>query len=397
MRKGGLLLLLLAGNLPAQEQAPEPAPVALKDAPADGEPHHVKCKVGTYWIALPKALDPKAPTRVLFWCHGSNMNGQWYVKGLKALGYGGSDVLVGPNGHNKVRDWVYNFNAPNYDTKLAYGILDDLATRFKLGQVYVGGHSQGAYYTFRIVLSKPEQFAGAIPFAGGLLLGLDPKAAAQRKGKPGPPFAIVHGEMDDVVDPSLSEWAYELFLDASYPAVRFLHPKDHNHWWPGPIGDAIAWTLEVSAQDPAALLASAQRFLDADRGADAFACVARARSLKADPAAAAEIADRIKAKGEEVAKAWVEKMKAKDGAWAEELYDVRERWAGAPEFEPVLRQLETLRKKHVPDASKYNRKAWSHAEKGEDDEARELFEKTVRECFTAFEYVRPAKRWLAKK
>ncbi|MFI5404090.1 MAG: hypothetical protein ACHQ1G_14210, partial [Planctomycetota bacterium] len=369
----------------------------LKDVPADGEPHHVKCKVGTYWIALPLTLDPKAPTRVLFWCHGSNMNGQWYVKGLKALGHGKTDVLVGPNGHQKVRDWVYNFNAPTYDPKLAYGILDDLATRFKLGPVYVGGHSQGAYYTFRIVLSKPEMFTGAIPFAGGLLLGLDPKAAAQRKGKPGPAFAIVHGEMDDVVDPSLSEWAYEMFLAAEYPGVRFLHPKDMNHWWPGPIAEAITWTLEVTAEDPEALLASAERFLEGDRGSDALSCVTRARSFKADAARASGLEERIRAKGQEHAQAWLLKMKDREGSWAEELYDVRERWEQVPEFAPVLRQLDTLRKKHVADASKYNRKAWSHANDGEDAEARELFEKTVKECFTAYEYVRPAKRWLAKK
>ncbi len=389
-------LLLLAAALPAEE-APEPPPVALKDVAADGEPHHVKCKVGTYWIALPSTLDPKSPTRVLFWCHGSNMNGQWYVKGLQALGHGKTDVLVGPNGHQKVRDWVYNFNAPTYDPKLAYGILDDLATRFKLGPVYVGGHSQGAYYTFRIVLSKPEMFTGAIPFAGGLLLGLDPKAAAQRKGKPGPAFAIVHGEMDDVVDPALSEWAYEMFLDASYPTVRFVHPKDMNHWWPGPIGDAISWTLEVTAEDPDALLASAERFLEADRGSDALSCITRARSFKADAARAAALEEKIRAKGEEHAKAWLEKMKDKEGGYSEDLYDARERWGRVPEFAPVLRLLEALRKKHVSDASKYNRKAWSHANDGENAEARALFEKTVKECFTAYEYVRPAKRWLAKK
>jgi predicted esterase len=262
-------LAVLLGALPVRAQEPEPEPVALKEVAADGAAHHVACKGGTYWVALPPSLDPKKQTRVLLWCHGSNMNGKAYVEALEEFGYGANEIIVGPNGHQKVRDWVYNFDAPTYDPKLAFSILDDLEKRCKLGPIYVGGHSQGAFYTYRIVLSKPERFAGAIPFAGGLLLGLDPKAAASRKGRPGPPFAIIHGEADDVVDPELGDWAYELFLKADYPCVRYYHGKDHNHFWPGPAKEAIAWLLEITSDDPAALLASAQKLLEEGRGADA--------------------------------------------------------------------------------------------------------------------------------
>jgi hypothetical protein len=251
------------------------------------------------------------------------------------------------------------------------------------------------------VLSKPERFAGAIPFAGGLLLGLDPKAAASKKDCP--PFAILHGEADPVVDPSLSDWAYEVFLKADYPCVRYVHLKEHNHWWPGPpvgersvVHDTIAWMFEVTEADPEKLLASAAAFLEADRGGDALHCVLRAKAQRADAGRVNELEEKIAAGAAIHLATWSEKLKDKDGAWADECYALRERWRTVPELSPVFEQLDRLRKKHVPPAAKFSRKAWKHAGKDEKDEARALFEETVAECFTAFEYVRPARRWLAQ-
>ncbi|MHC4550815.1 MAG: hypothetical protein ACYTEZ_18805 [Planctomycetota bacterium] len=393
MRQVGLLGVLLGAALAAE---PEPAPVPLKQVPADGRPHHVRCKAGTYWIAIPEAIDARQPTRAFLWCHGSNMHGKWYLQGLQAFGYGPREILIGPNGHKKSKDWVYNFDAPTYDTRLAYAILDEVARRFKLGPVYVGGHSQGAYYTYRIVLSKPERFAGAIPFAGGLLLGLDPKSAAHRKGRPGPPFAILHGEQDRTVDPSLSDWAYEVFRKAGYPSVRYFHPAKLNHWWPGQAKEAIAWVLAITAEDPAALLQSAEGFLEADRGSDALHCVDRAKRRKGDAGRIGALRERILARGEEHAAAWLERMHDRAGEWAREMYEFRDAWGRVPTVAPVMKRLLLLRKKHVPQAAKQNRKAWKHANKGETEKARPWFQKTVDECFTAFEYVRPARRWLAK-
>ena len=417
MRRLALALLLLAGAAVAADPEPEPVPLALKRVPADGEHHLVKCRAGTYWIAIPKSVDPRQPTRTILWCHGSNMNGQWYVKALQTAGYGRKEILIGPNGHHKVRDWVYNFNAPTYDTRLAYAILDDVGKRFKLGQIYVGGHSQGAYYTFRIVLSKPDRFAGAIPFAGGLLLGLDPKSAAFRKGKPGPVFAILHGEADPVVEPSLSDWAYELFVKADYPCVRYVHLENHNHWWPGPgVGPhaivdpglpeeqlqpvtwrTIQWVLAVTSTDPAALLLTADELLSRDRGADALFCVERAKRFKGDARKIAALRARILQKGKEHTAAWLERMRGdRSGGWAGDLYGFRDAWGRVPTVAPVMKQLNLLRKKHVPQAAKQSRKAWRHVGKGEKEKARPLFRKTVDECFTAYEYARPAARWLAK-
>jgi len=389
------LLLLLCPRLLADD--PEPAPVALKEVPADGASHHVACQGASYWIALPPGHDPKTPARVLLWLHGSNMNGKAYVESLKHLEFGRNEVLVGVNGNGKVRDGVYNFD---YDPKPVLKTLEDLESRMKLGPVYVGGHSQGAYFTMLLVTKFPERFAGGCAFAGGLLKGCDPKAAANRKGRPGPAFALIHGEADPVVDVELSDFAFQVFLDAEWPRLRYFHPKDLNHMFlVGPVKEAVEWMFATTSEDPAQLLASAERFLEAGRGSDALFCVEEARRGKGDKAAAAALAERILAAGEEQAGPWAEILHGKREpaeGWPAQLYDFVERWARVPSAQPALRALEAKRKRHVAEASKLCRDAWAAVRKNDLDKARELFGKVVADCPTAFEYARAAERWLAK-
>jgi len=376
---------------------PEPAPVALKEVPADGASHLVKCKGATYWIVVPPDWNAKEPGRVILWLHGSNMNGKSYTDSLKAMEFGRTELLVAPNGHTKVRDWVYNFDAPSYSTKLALGVLDDVAKRFAIGKVYVGGHSQGAFYTYRLALQHPDRFAGAVPFAAGLLKGLDPKSAAHRKGEPGPAFAIIHGEADPVVDPELSDWAYELMFADEWPRLRYFHPHELNHWFmPAPIRPALEWCFAMTADDPAALLASAEQFLGEDRGADAWFCLERADKLKGDRDAIAALRSKVEEKGRELAATWTQRIREdRSATWWAECYDWRERWGRTPMSVDVLKELDKLRKKHVSEARKLARKAYQLKGKGDVAEARALFEKIVKECYTAFEYVRPASRQLA--
>ncbi len=389
-----VLLLLSFVSVAVADDQPEPAAVPLKSVPADGEAHLVACKGASYWVAIPKDLDPKKPARVLMWLHGSNMNGAAYVNSLKSLEYGAGEILVGPNGNGRVRDWVYNFD---YDSKPVMKTLEDLETRFALGPVFVGGHSQGAYFTFLLVTKFPERFAGACPFAGGLLKGCDPKAGAQRKGKPGPPVVIIHGEADPVVDVELSDWAYEIFADAEWPRLRYFHPKELNHMFlVGPVKEAIDWMYAMASEDGAELLASAQRYFEADRGSDALICVERAMQRAKDLPDADALRQKILARGKELAEGWTERIKGKAGDWSADLYDARERWGRVPSAAPAWRALEAQRKRDLGDASKWSREAWALANKNEKAKARELFGKIVKECPAAFEYWRAAERWLAR-
>jgi predicted esterase len=386
-------LVLLAVTAVAAD--PEPAPVALKKVPADGQSHHVKGKGATYWVVIPEGLDESKPVRVILWCHGSNMNGRSYTESLKAMEFGKDEILACPNGDSRVREWVYNFT---YAPKPALKTLEDLESRFKLGKVFVGGHSQGAYYTFLLVTKFPDRFAGGLPFAGGLLKGCDPKSAAYRKGKPGPAMAILHGEMDPVVSPSLSDWAYEIFFEAEWPCLRYYHPKRLNHMFmPAPVRPALEWLFLVTSEDPQELTAGAGKLLEEERGAEALYCLERAKRFKGDGKEIAALREKVAARAKELAAQWLETIRTdKSGSWWAECYDYRGQWGRVPESAPVLKKLEQLRKKHKSSASKLSRKAWKFDGKGDKEKAREHFIKIVEECFIAFEYTRSADRWLKK-
>jgi pimeloyl-ACP methyl ester carboxylesterase len=264
-----------------------------------------------------------------------------------------------------VRDWVYNFD---YDPKPAMKTLEDLETRFAVGQVFVGGHSQGAYYTFLLVTKFPERFAGACPFAGGLLKGCDPKSAANRKGKPGPPVAIIHGEADPVVDAELSDWAYEIFAEAEWPRLRYFHPADLNHMFlMGPVKPAIDWMMAMASEDGAELVATAERLLQEDRGSDAFFCVERAIDLKTLAPNAGDL------KQKPARRNWPTpdpRMKEKGGAWSG---DLRRPGKGASLRRTGMAHVESCGRS-TSEASKWSREA-GHTNKNEKGR-RELFAKT---------------------
>ncbi|RYE85864.1 MAG: phospholipase, partial [Hyphomicrobiales bacterium] len=76
--------------------------------------------------------------------------------------------------------------------------------------------SQGAMMALHAGLSLDEQVAGIVAFSGALIPppGLDEGTTSR------PPVAILHGDLDDVVDPDLSREAVEtltgLGFDVSY-------------------------------------------------------------------------------------------------------------------------------------------------------------------------------------
>lgn len=78
------------------------------------------------------------------------------------------------------------------------------------------GFSQGAMMALHTGLSLDEEVAGIVAFSGALI----PPPGLEAGGGPRPPVAILHGDLDDVVDPQLSREAAEtltaLGLEVSY-------------------------------------------------------------------------------------------------------------------------------------------------------------------------------------
>jgi phospholipase/carboxylesterase len=90
--------------------------------------------------------------------------------------------------------------------------LDDLRARTGLGpeNTFLAGFSQGAMMALHVALSLPEPVLGVVSFSGALVPPADFDAA------PKVPVCLVHGDMDQVVDPARTEEAAEILSAQGY-------------------------------------------------------------------------------------------------------------------------------------------------------------------------------------
>lgn len=151
-----------------------------------------------HWQAvLPDALfvAPNAPEP----CPGNPFGYQWF-----ALDYESDRVANRQQGLPKAAPVLVQF-------------LDDLwaQTGLEAKDTILAGFSQGAMMALHVGLSLPEKLMGIVAFSGAFV-------APAGFGGPGlaqPPVCLVHGDMDQVVDPALSVAAKTALRDAGI-AVR---------------------------------------------------------------------------------------------------------------------------------------------------------------------------------
>src|SRR5262249_13171206 len=93
----------------------------------------------------------------------------------------------------------------------------ELRQVYPIDRYFVGGHSQGGFLTYSLLMNGPEEIAGAFPVSAGLIVQCEPSAydnaelmAAQRAV----PLAIVHGKNDPLVPFDGATYAKGLFVDA---------------------------------------------------------------------------------------------------------------------------------------------------------------------------------------
>jgi predicted esterase len=121
--------------------------------------------------------------------------------------------------------------------------------RVKPGPVYVFGHSMGGFTSISLGLRHPEAVASYFAYAGGLQDGeaTPQRLAAMRKAKVRP--WIVHGKADPVVEPLLSEKAYEAMAKAGV-TTRLHLLDDVAHGIAPRVDDLIrTWLKEVVLEE----------------------------------------------------------------------------------------------------------------------------------------------------
>jgi predicted esterase len=382
----------------------------------------------TYYVRAPEAYKKDATRKwpAIVILHGSNMNGKAYVATIAAAwpDIAREYLLIGINGEQpsaKGDEPTFNYTYVNYvgrstfkgfpgtdreSPALVAEALADLREAYPVSRYFVGGHSQGGFLTYSLLMNSPELIAGAFPISAGVIFQCEPGAYADEKLKAAQravPLAIIHGRQDPVVAFGMGRYAATVFGDAGWRAFRFFADDTGAGHMFGrlPVGQAIRWLEAHASDDPARLLTFAEQRWKAKGCRDAVAAVNRARALNPDaPATKARLdrlAKEIDAKAAAGATAFLPKIKGGGGKdWIDAFLAYRDDFEFAPAAAEVIEAFAALRAEHDGPAKKAFNEARAAFQKERRDEGYAKYQEIVDNYPAAASY-RVVKQWLAER
>jgi predicted esterase len=384
----------------------------------------------TYSVRAPDGYqegDSKKWPTIIF-LHGSNMNGKAYVNTIAAAwpDIAKDYVLIGINGEtpSSIADNpAFNFTYINYMGRSTYKgfpgtdrespalvaeALDELREVYPITKYFVGGHSQGGFLTYCMLMHFPEKIAGAFPISSGVIIQCEPDVFIDKKllaAQRSVPLAIIHGKQDDVVPFSMSEYAATIFGEADWKAFRFFADGTGAGHRFGllPVRQVIRWLEVQSSDDPAKLLDFAELRIKAKGYRDGIAALNRARELNPTDDAAKSRLERltreVDAKAAAGAKQFLPKIrddKPQGKPWIDAFLTYRDDFEFTPAAQQVMQAFKDLRAKHDDPAKKTLNEARIAFQQGKRDEGYAKYQEIVDNYFAAPNY-RNVKRWLAER
>ncbi len=351
--------------------------------------------------------------------HGSN----WTTKGMVWVtaknwpDLGKRMMIVGIQGD----DWVpysdppdlrFNYQYVNWmgrSTYQGYPLTDrespytvsqtiaELAKKYDWKRIFVGGHSQGGFLTYILAMHFPEQFAGAFPVAGGMVMQAEPDVFEDeelKKAQRETPIAIVHGEKDNVVPYDTGLYIRDRYEGEGFPLTTLFHPKNLGHPYDFlPIGDAIEWLDGLSTDDVETLTAFADEAAADGRWRDVGCALVRASALgkakKLD--AAVEKYDAKAAKDADRYSKLLEK--GEGGKWVDDFYEWKRDFGAAPAAKETMAAYETLHAEHDPAAKALITEARKAMQQGDRAGGRARYEEILEKYWAAGHYP-IVKRWV---
>jgi predicted esterase len=341
----------------------------------------------TYSVRAPEGFkegDPKRwPTIVIL--HGSNMNGKAYVGTIAAAWpeIARDYLILGINGEipsDLGEDPRFNYSYVNFMGRSTYRgfpgtdrespalvaeALTELKQVYPIARYFVGGHSQGGFLTYCLLMHSPELIAGAFPISCGLLIQCEPDVfndEALRKAQREVPLAIVHGRNDPMVDFGMGRYAATAFSESGWPALHFFTSDTAAHMFARlPVDEAVRWLEVMASEEPEMLLGFTDKQSQAGRYHDALAAIRRLHSLKLSDQQkqrADRLSAAIDAKGKPGADLYLAKIQQNaDGSWIDGFLAYRDLFEFAGAAGDVMKAFQSLREKQEPAA----RRAWGEA------------------------------------
>ncbi len=348
----------------------------------------------TYTLRVPKSYDGKRGTRALLILHGSNMSGRAYVDTVVGAGWFADDLLLGPDGPNPGEgDGAHNFDEGS--AKGVAEIFDEVAKEWKVRKAFVGGHSQGGFLAWDVLMNFPDRFAGAFPMSSGVWLRSEPdsfpkdetRARAQREVA----IAVLHGKADPVVEFAQGLDAFRVFQRAGFNRLRLYAPQALGHQFAlSPLPEAVDWLESMTTDDAGAALEAAKAARGEGRLGDAAILAARAEKLAKDEGQrrqAKEIgAAAEKSAGEAAKKIAPRVAAARDDSWVADFCAFRESCRGTKAAEPAFAAYDVLWKKQRARGQALFGEARAALQRNDGAKAKEVCAKIVAEAYATREY-----------
>jgi predicted esterase len=255
LRVAALVGLLAASPAAAQEEA-EKAEEREPGPQATGKLLSWKSKGGLpYEYAVPAGYDPARGANLVFILHGTGLDRRWGFANHRRGEFRPDDIVVSPDGPTPsggARLWANESD----DVRALHDLQEELGRAFKVRQVYVYGHSQGAFFAFLYASTYPGEVAGAVGQAGGVW-----KTTPVNSRNRNLPLVFLHGTADPVVPYSNSRGGYDWLRDQGYVRCHFRAMEGWNHW-PSPFhaSQQIAWIEGTTTTDPERIAASLDHF-----------------------------------------------------------------------------------------------------------------------------------------
>ena len=380
----------------------------------------------TYSVRAPEGFQQGDKKRwpALVILHGSNVNARAYVATLAAAWpeLARDYLVLGINGETPsdlADDPRFNYTYVNFVGRSTYRgfpgtdrespalmaeALTELKQVYPIAHYFVGGHSQGGFLTYSLLMNSPELIAGAFPISCGVIIQCEPEAYVDeplRKAQRNVPLAIIHGRTDPVVDFGMGRYAATLFGESGWPAFHFFTSDTAGHNFQElPVREAIRWLGSLTADDPAALLGSAEKQVEAGRYRDAIAALRRARTLKLNDQQtprANRLGAAIDAKAKAGADEYLPKIQQNaDRSWIDGFLAYRDQFEFADGARAVMDAFTTLRKQHEPVARRAFGEARAAFQQHQPDQGYAKYQEIVEKAY-ASSFYRNVKEWLKER
>lgn len=181
-------------------------------------------KKRTYYIYVPKSVQPSSPVPLVVLLHGSNHVGLSLAEKWNNLAEKEGVIIIAPDSAESSR-----WSVPGDGPAFLYELVESVKTKYPINpkKVYLFGHSGGAVFALLMSLYESEYFAATAIHAGALY----PEATvlidlAKRKT----PIQIQVGTVDELF-PLKSVRASRDLLNTRGFAVQLIELPGHNHWY----------------------------------------------------------------------------------------------------------------------------------------------------------------------